>query len=1629
MALYEQLSAASTPEDIAAAYNEFVGLAGGDTAAVQQQAIDYLSTLGIGAPTISQAYNIYSQPQAEAPAVQSPLATVAGTLSKANSDTVSNAPANVLGGVILAGDSWLAGDEKTNLANSAFGQNVTNVAVGGYKTQDVLNQLNAFESQGGTFAPGTTVVLDIGANDIASGVDRDTVRSNINEIVSRLDAVGVNVVLSGAPTATSYADAIARSDLKMDDLYRDVASNNSNVTLVDAMSGLLNDKTLMDESGFHLKDDASKALFINQLADAYQSLTPLQKTAVSNKVADAGSSDPASLAKAIDEVAGTNLATTSTKSQAVDLTKATDLNNGTFLTPSGQIVDSEGSLVKDTGSSATATLTQQILAQNLTDKWSGQGYGTAQANAADMAGIMASIGITDINQFGEITKTIPAYYIDTENGQEYVPEQTVKTYGNKLTGQEVPNTYSERQTGNAWGGTFAGSGNTGYRVQFTPDGKPIFYTTGASSSDIGQIAPFLAIAQFIPGVAPFAMALNAAIAIDQGDVLGGLASMAGLGGYTDIATGLRVAKAIDQGDMGALAMSLLQNETVGQMAGSTMLTDTISLADAGNAYSVADNVSKGNYAGALNSLGTLTGSADTKTAGAALNLVNAINSGNEVAIINAVAGLNNTIKAADNLANANIAKSVATSVSSGADAFVQAKQAGATDEDALSAANTVTGTTKTTQVTDNRAQNTLNLDNADVNSLDEAAALAIAKGNDSFTVDGKTYIVNKATGDLPADEKQAADTRLVKSYLNSLGKTDVAQLTDAERQNYLNNYDKFTAGGTGVLKAATLADVLSGNSTYSAAESIENSKYTNPFTVEVRGVGSTGVETTPEVSNVAKAGDELTKWANSLTGPEADTIKQLISTTSGLLGEQLADIGTAASQTGLVGRYNALVQFGQQLEKVGKDLEIPAVTAANQNFWDKVQAEEGYTGKLAAALKAIQEQPLALVAAAKEVGQEALPMLLGGAAFKYGGKMLGVLTDMSANALESMGSNNRQTFNDELAKGTPADQAEKIAERNGILAGAITMGTAGLVDTTLIKSYEKALEKFTGRVAAGAGKEFPEESFEELAIALATGDDLNTALTKSVIGGFTGAKASGTISGVSGTSHGSVNTELKNAFAEQGLTSTDGSFRPETITKITDTGAGTTGGKTTVTEVDTGASTNAATDFASIFETTGNTTQAVDSSVSNAVSNGANVDTTISSVVNAATNTGANANAVAATAANAAVLSGANVTTASNAATTAASNVTTGTNTTTGANTNTGTNANSNTSTNANTGVTTNTTVDTNTNSATTTTTNTNTNTNTSVNTNTNTNINTTVNTNNNTGINTNTTVDNNTGVTTNTVTDTNTNTTATITTNTDTGEVTSVDGPVTVINKDVVKIGDTVVNINTGEVLDPSVVTKTTPVTKTPTTPSTPSKQVLMGGSGLIEPTYAAKDHDISETWLGGRFRNIAPLAGMGILMPESTPMFQETQALSALRRAAGLEDEAKKPEADYYAYGTEPSYSKVLEPFMNGGTVQNHADGGKIMASPLMAASGGDVPHKGSHYVQGAGGGQDDLIPAKLADGEYVFDAEIVAALGDGSNKEGAKKLDAMREAIRKHKRGGSLKSIPPKAKSPLAYLKGAL
>ena len=94
-----------------------------------------------------------------------------------------------------------------------------------------------------------------------------------------------------------------------------------------------------------------------------------------------------------------------------------------------------------------------------------------------------------------------------------------------------------------------------------------------------------------------------------------------------------------------------------------------------------------------------------------------------------------------------------------------------------------------------------------------------------------------------------------------------------------------------------------------------------------------------------------------------------------------------------------------------------------------------------------------------------------------------------------------------------------------------------------------------------------------------------------------------------------------------------------------------------------------------------------------------------------------------------------------------------------------------------------------------------------------------------------------------------------------------------------------------------------------------------------------------------------------------------------------------------------------------------------------PAKMAMGGALNMVRSYNVGGGADGRSDDVNAVLSDGEYVFDAETVALLGNGSSEAGADRLDQMREEIRKQKGQHLAKGkISPDAKSPLSYLKKA-
>jgi hypothetical protein len=90
---------------------------------------------------------------------------------------------------------------------------------------------------------------------------------------------------------------------------------------------------------------------------------------------------------------------------------------------------------------------------------------------------------------------------------------------------------------------------------------------------------------------------------------------------------------------------------------------------------------------------------------------------------------------------------------------------------------------------------------------------------------------------------------------------------------------------------------------------------------------------------------------------------------------------------------------------------------------------------------------------------------------------------------------------------------------------------------------------------------------------------------------------------------------------------------------------------------------------------------------------------------------------------------------------------------------------------------------------------------------------------------------------------------------------------------------------------------------------------------------------------------------------------------------------------------------------------------------------AAGGEAPER---YVpmDGQGDGRSDHVDAKLSPGEFVMDAETVALLGNGNSDAGAKRMETIRQTLRKEKGKALAKGkFSPNAKKPGFYAQTAM
>jgi hypothetical protein len=115
-------------------------------------------------------------------------------------------------------------------------------------------------------------------------------------------------------------------------------------------------------------------------------------------------------------------------------------------------------------------------------------------------------------------------------------------------------------------------------------------------------------------------------------------------------------------------------------------------------------------------------------------------------------------------------------------------------------------------------------------------------------------------------------------------------------------------------------------------------------------------------------------------------------------------------------------------------------------------------------------------------------------------------------------------------------------------------------------------------------------------------------------------------------------------------------------------------------------------------------------------------------------------------------------------------------------------------------------------------------------------------------------------------------------------------------------------------------------------------------------------------------------------------------------------------KRQPDYSLAGYNPVFKA------EGGAIEGH--------NPEFFSEGG-LNSLENRYVEGAGDGTSDEVPAMLANGEFVIPADVVSSLGNGSNESGASVLDQFLQVIREHRQDHNPEDLPPDSAGPLAYL----
>ena len=1317
---------------------------------------------------------------------------------------------------------------------------------------------------------------------------------------------------------------------------------------------------------------------------------------------------------------------------------------------------------------AINTLSKQILDQGTTSYWTGQGFGSPEANAKDMAKLLATAGITDITQFGKVDKYEAVseigksyngnrvhsngeggyYYFETtgemdsdgnyvsrpvavpqgakldtlygfvedngENGSIYNPVDsskvvmrngvpmavTGKTFGNVETGQEIESRSGRwRNQGgeDLFGGTGEGKGNTGYRVDFS-NGIPLFYTTYGSSNDLvmmfqdnpllGKIAT--AAAAYFGG--PWAVA---ALQAAQGKSIEDIAKSAVLT-YAG----------------GEIAKGLSGSETLvnsfGQNTANIIAKATSQAVTSGGKIKIVDAlVSSGLEAGTSEVLKNVDGFQE-------------LSAGRKTFVTNAVKTTiqNGGNLSADQLADAAIAAGITAIEESKKGINAVAIKADETVKNAVNEAisNTASTNEPTTSVFANKEIKSSITDEPP--KIDTITAGNIELPN--VMADALEQVKNMSSfNEAYSTARKLLGSNQVFEWNGKKFSTDTAAENPAlanasiEAISARNLATKTNASGTVAAQSDTAARATAAEELAKQQAALKATEKTGFFTNLVNSVQD-------QMKLSSDAANDYLK--NNPDSPITNSVSTAMEAAGNLQKNVAGGVSLLLDNKPLA---DAFVKSGDDMTKFGQSIGKGVVDTKNWNETMGLLEKASGWEKLGVMAGRIMDGTSGLGRQVEVELRQELPGL-----FLGGGSVKGILLATGAmDVAETSGNAALDAYDDAVKKGATHTDALADARKAGAAAGL----AEAAIQLTLGKVADVVVGKI-GNVAGKAGAKVLGEGFVEggqegsssLAVNAILGQelDVNKALTQAVAGAAVGKGSSATTSPTDIAMSETINNNIKTA-----ATSGDPASMNTAITNSVQQSLA----NGSSAEVAVGASVNSA------ITNGGDAEPSISAAVSSAIENNADVAQTVTASIDSAITAGANASVAINSTVTSAIKSGADITQTVQSSITAANAA--GVNIST-AITNTANSAITIAlSNNVKPTIAITSSVTAAVNAAV------------SANKNVNANVNTAVNAAVDAAVNAG--VDTNTAITSAIDAVINANINPNIKINIDAIKNTAIQTAKTA--KEKVELISTVNNLISGN---------------TPTTPTTASKGkkkagegqegyggFTFSGSGVIDPlkesflkTYMTKDS----------FKDpLEKLREMqGAEQPADNQMMQQQidpylASILAERNATQSEPEPEAPQSPpLWSFGQEPdSIDAMLAPkapvepvpekaFKSGGFVAplQMASGGSSsgsMALPLLAKSGGalgalqrpdgrmDFRH-GAH-VAGDGDGQSDDIKAMLADGEFVFPADVVSALGNGSTKAGSDKLYEMMHAIRNRARSTGKKDLPPPAlKSPLDYLK---